>query len=173
LLAGLLLAEAAIHDGKQVVQTQSYAPFARGGPSSSEVIIGDEEIDYPRVTKPHLIVALSQGAYDAYAPSIRRNGILIVDSSAVQTFEVESSHHRTFPVPITDVAVESTGRELTASMVSLGIIAEVSGIVTRNAVLRAVANRSPKGSADVNALAVEAGFAEGAKLKESGELSHE
>lgn len=171
LLAGLLLSEAAaIYDGKQVVQTQSYAPFARGGASSSEVIIGDEEIDYPRVTRPHMLVALSQTAYDTYASSIRRDGILIVDSSTVEAFEEESDHHRTYPVPISDIAVKSTGRVLAASMVSLGIVAELSGVVTHDALARAVASRSPKGSADMNRQALDAGFATGAKLKQQGRV---
>ncbi len=167
LLAGLLLAEAAaIHDGKFVAQSQAYAPFARGGASSSEVIIGDEEIDYPRVTRPHLVVALSQPAYDAYSHDVRRDGIIIVDSSTVETFETESDrHHRTLAVPITDIAVKTTGRALTASIVSLGIVAEVSGVVTNGALLKAIASRSPRGSADVNQRAVEAGFSMGLELK--------
>jgi 2-oxoglutarate ferredoxin oxidoreductase subunit gamma len=39
LLAGIILAEGAINDGKNAVQTQSYGPEARGGASKSEVII--------------------------------------------------------------------------------------------------------------------------------------
>lgn len=168
LLAGLFLAEAAaIHDGKHVVQAQSYAPFARGGASSSEIIIGEEEIDYPRVTKPHLVVVLSQPAYDSYAPHVRRDGIVVVDSSTVEAFEAgDDHHHRTLAVPITDIAVKATGRALTASIVSLGIIAELSGMVSREALQKAIASRSPRGSGEVNRAALEVGLAAGARLKE-------
>ena len=48
ILAGIIMAEAAaIYDGKQAVQSQSYGPESRGGASRSEVIISNEEIDYP------------------------------------------------------------------------------------------------------------------------------
>lgn len=172
LLAGLFLAEAAaIHDGKHVVQAQSYAPFARGGASSSEVIIGDEDIDHPRVTRPHLIVALSQPAYDAYAHDVRRHGVVVVDSSTVETFEAEDDrHHRTLAVPITDIAVKATGRALTASLVALGIVVEVSGVVARDSLLKAIASRSPRGSGEVNQRAAEAGFAAGMAVKEGAEV---
>ena len=46
LLAGIVLAEAAIHEGKNAVQTQSYGPEARGGASKAEVVVSDEDIDY-------------------------------------------------------------------------------------------------------------------------------
>ena len=53
ILAGVILAEAAaIYDGLNAVQSQSYGPEARGGASRSEVIIARGEIDYPRVMTP-------------------------------------------------------------------------------------------------------------------------
>ena len=52
ILAGILLAEAAIRDGKNVVQSQSYGPEARGGASRAEVVISDDEIYYPKVIQP-------------------------------------------------------------------------------------------------------------------------
>ena len=48
ILAGQILAEAVIRDGKNAVQTQSYGPEARGGASKAEVIISNDDIDYPR-----------------------------------------------------------------------------------------------------------------------------
>ena len=61
ILAGIILAEAAgIYDGLEVVQTQSYGPEARGGASRSEVIISEEEIDYPKVIKSDILLALTQ-----------------------------------------------------------------------------------------------------------------
>lgn len=64
ILAGIILAEAAaIYDGKQATQTQSYGPEARGGASRSEVVISDDEIDHPEVLEPNIVIALSQEAY--------------------------------------------------------------------------------------------------------------
>src|SRR5512141_2209504 len=86
ILAGIILAEAAaIYDGKQATQTQSYGPEARGGASRSEVVISDVEIDHPEVLSADVVVALSQEAYKKFAKSVRPGGLLIVDEDKVQT----------------------------------------------------------------------------------------
>ena len=57
--AGIILAEAALKDQKNAIQTQSYGPEARGGASKAEVIISDEAIDFPKVTLPNMTLALT------------------------------------------------------------------------------------------------------------------
>jgi 2-oxoglutarate ferredoxin oxidoreductase subunit gamma len=59
ILAGQILAEAVIRDGKNAVQTQSYGPEARGGASKAEVIISNDDIDYPKVTKPDIVPSMA------------------------------------------------------------------------------------------------------------------
>ena len=81
ILAGIILAEAAaMFDGKNVVQTQSYGPEARGGASKSEVIIAEGEIDYPEVISADVLMVMSQEACDKYTHDLREGGILLVDS---------------------------------------------------------------------------------------------
>ena len=84
ILAGIILAEAAIYDGKQAVQTQSYGPEARGGASKSEVVIADGEVDHPEVLDADIVVTLSQEACDKYAAHLKPGCLLIVDSEKVQ-----------------------------------------------------------------------------------------
>ncbi len=82
ILAGIILAEAALHDGKNVVQSQSYGPEARGGGASkSEVIISDAPIYYPKVNKCDILLSLTQKACDKYIDSLKAGGILILDNS--------------------------------------------------------------------------------------------
>ena len=83
LLAAAIVAEGAAALGKQVVQTQTYGPEARGGASKSEVIISDEDIDYPEVQHPDINLVLSQAAYLKYAADTRPGGLLIFDSGLV------------------------------------------------------------------------------------------
>ena len=129
LLAGLILAEAAaIYDNKNALQSQSYGPQARGGTSKAELIISSNEIDYPKVEHPDILLAMSQESADAYSRDIKRDAVVIVDS-----FFVTRLPARAIPIPITDIAREATGRTLTASMVALGIIAELTGVVSRQA----------------------------------------
>src|SRR4030042_17730 len=81
ILAGVILAEAAaIYDDKNAIQTQSYGPEARGGACKSEVIISDEEIDYPKATHIDLLLALTQESCDKYIRELKQGGLLVVDS---------------------------------------------------------------------------------------------
>src|SRR3989304_835524 len=83
ILAGIILAEAATLDKKHVAQSQSYGPEARGGSSMSEVIISDEEIDFPRASKLDILVALTQEALGQNLPDLKTDGLLVVDSDLV------------------------------------------------------------------------------------------
>ncbi|MGB9673174.1 MAG: 2-oxoacid:acceptor oxidoreductase family protein [Anaerolineales bacterium] len=157
ILAGVILAEAAaIYDGKNVVQTQTYGPEARGGSSKAEVIISDEEIDYPEVINADILVAMSQEACDKYASNLKKDGLLIVDSEKVRRIPLTNA----VKLPITRIAAEATGKSITANVVSLGILVGLTGIVSRESINKAIIARAPKGTEELNQKALERGFAE-------------
>jgi 2-oxoglutarate ferredoxin oxidoreductase subunit gamma len=161
ILAGLILAEAAaVRDGKNAVQTQSYGPEARGGASKSEVIISDGEIDYPKVTSADLLLCMSQEACDRYSGELKDRGIIVTDS--VHVSRVPAT--KVYQVPITSLAEEATGRRITANIVALGVIVGLSGIVSRHSAELAVQARAPKGTEALNLKALEAGLTRAAEL---------
>ena len=156
ILAGIIRAEAAaIYDNKNATQTQSYGPEARGGASKAEVVIDQGEIDHPEVILADVLVAMSQEACDKYAGNLKKDGILIVDQERVG--RVPSS--RAIRVPITRLAQESSGKSITANVVALGVLVGLTGIVSRQAIIQAVAARAPKGTEEMNRAALSAGFA--------------
>lgn len=156
ILAGIILAEAAaIYDGKNAVQTQTYGPEARGGASKAEVIISNGEIDHPEVISADVLVAMSQEACDKYASGLKKNGALIVDEEKVGRVPTT----RAVKVPITRLAVEKTGKAITASVVALGVLVGLTGVVSREAIEKAVTARAPKGTEEMNRAALTAGFA--------------
>jgi 2-oxoglutarate ferredoxin oxidoreductase subunit gamma len=110
MLAGKLLAAAAVYDGKNAVQTQSYGPEARGGKSKTDVVISNGEIDYPKATEVDVLLAMSQDALDEYLPSLKDGGTLIVDSYLVERVESEGAYE----IPFTMLAIEECGRKLLA-----------------------------------------------------------
>ena len=153
--AGIILAEAAgIHDGKFVCQTQSYGPEARGGASKSEVVISNEEIDYPKAVKPDLLLAMNQKACDAYFFDLKPNGTIVVDSTFVK--QIPSS--KAVAIPFTQIAREKLGKEMLANIVALGALALLTGVVSLRSLEAAVLGRLPRQMADVNKKAVEAGI---------------
>ncbi len=157
ILAAIILAEAAIADGFNVAQTQSYGPESRGGASKAEVVISDQEIDYPKVSDPQAVLALTDEAMAKYGRSLKPGTVLVADSNAVEGPFPEGV--RLFHVPVVRTAVEVTGRELTTNIVALGILAEATKVVSREAVAKAVRSRVPRGTEDINLKALEAGFA--------------
>ncbi|MFP3895801.1 MAG: 2-oxoacid:acceptor oxidoreductase family protein [Anaerolineales bacterium] len=164
LLAGLILAEAAVlYDHKQACQTQSYGPEARGGASKSEVIIDDEPIDYPKVMAADVLLALSQEACDKYYHDLKRDGLLIVDSVHVRRIPT----NRAFGLPITQIAGERTERAITANIVGLGVLAGLTDVVSEEALQKAVAERAPGDTAEINLEALAAGLEEGERLRQS------
>ena len=155
ILAGIILAEAAaIHDGMYVVQTQSYGPEARGGASKAEVVISKEEIDFPEVISADVLVALSQEACDKYASNLKKGGLLIVDADRVGRIPVTSA----IKLPITRLAVEATSKSITANVVVLGVLVGLTGVVSPQAIEKAVVARAPKGTEELNRVALAAGF---------------
>lgn len=155
ILAGIILAEAAaIYDGRNVVQSQSYGPEARGGASRSEVIISEEEIDFPEVIMPDILVALSQMAFDKYSSNLSPQGLLIVDDERVRNV----SGGKVVRLPVGRIAQQATGKAITANTVALGILVGLTGLVSRQAIEQAVAAHAPKGTGEMNSKALQAGF---------------
>jgi 2-oxoglutarate ferredoxin oxidoreductase subunit gamma len=162
ILAGIILADAAIRDGKNAIQTQSYGPEARGGVSRSEVIISTSEIDYPEVIQADILVCMSQEACDRYHDSLKRNGLLIVDAAHVR----RTPTTRAVRADLTGWAVEATGREITASVLAIGFLSGLTGVASKSALEKAVAARVPRGTVEMNVDALNRGFAEAEALRQ-------
>jgi len=144
--AGIILAEAAILDGKNVVQSQSYGPEARGGASRAEVIIAEGEIYFPKASWVDILLAMSQKASDQYAFNLKPEGIFIVDSTYVNQIPTTSA----LAIPISARTREKFGKELFSNIVALGVICEATGVVSAKALEAAVSDRVPDGTEKIN-----------------------
>ena len=163
ILAGVILAEAAaVHEGLNAVQTQSYGPEARGGASRSEVILARGEIDYPKVIAADLLLCMSQESCDRFFSQVKEEGCIVVDASNVSRVPT----HRALAIPISEIAEEATGRRITASTVALGLISGLTGVVSRAALEKAVTDRVPAGTEELNLKALAAGFDWAERLRE-------
>lgn len=156
ILAGVILAEAAaLHDGKNAVQTQSYGPESRGGFSSSVVIISNRDIDYPKATKVDVLLALTQQAADMYARDIKDEGILIIDNEAVR--DIPMGKYTIYRLPIIEIARTQLGKVIVANIVALGAIVGLTNVVSMDAIKKALFSKIPKGTERLNLSALEAG----------------
>ncbi len=157
ILIGIVLGTAAsVYAGKWASQTQSYGPEARGGACKSEVVISDEEIDYPLVDEPHIVAIMSQEAYDKYAHSIRDDGILLLDPDMVTNVK-PMKNPKVLMVPATRMA-ELLGRKMVANMVMVGAITAVTTLLDLDSVKDAIAKNVPRGTEGLNLQAFMDGY---------------
>jgi len=161
ILAGILLADAAVRDGKNVVQTQSYGPEARGGASRSEVVISTQEIHYPKVIQSNVTLCMSQEACERYGRQVCEGGLLILDEDHVS----RAPTTRAVRVPLTTLAREAVGREIVANVVGLGLLVALTGVVSRHSLEEAVRERAPHGTAELNIKALAEGFAAAERIR--------
>lgn len=156
ILAGIILAEAALHDDKNVVQSQSYGPEARGGASKSEVIISEKDINYPKVGDSDVLLCLTEVAYDKYIGELKRGGILILDSNISKS--PEGDDFKVYKAPILDTAENKLKKPMVANIIALGTIYEITKVVSKDSLEKAVLSRVPKGTEELNKKALEEGF---------------
>ncbi len=155
ILAGQILAEAVVRDGKNAIQTQSYGPEARGGASRAEVIISDGDIDYPLVTRPDVLLAMSKEALKKFIGKLGENSILMVDSTHIE--EIPPTTAKIFKIPYSKIAKE-LGKEMVANVVALGALAAATGVVTKESLTAALMSRIPRGTEALNQKALEIGW---------------
>jgi 2-oxoglutarate ferredoxin oxidoreductase subunit gamma len=153
--AGFIVGKAALFDGKNAVMTQVYGPESRGARVSSDVIISDEEIDYPKVTKPDVLVLMSQEAYHVFA-SNAKEGTIIIDEDLV-TIENDHGQAKIYKVKANSMA-ERLGRRIVANIVILGALTSITKITTKEAMKKAILDTVPKKALELNERAFELGW---------------
>ncbi|GAB1365722.1 2-oxoacid:acceptor oxidoreductase family protein [Candidatus Cloacimonadaceae bacterium] len=156
ILAGIILARAAVIEKRRVTQTQSYGPESRGGYSRADVIISDQEIYFPEATNFNCLLALTQEACDVYLFDLRDNGILIIDTTFVKNLALAAEN--TYELPFTEIAQEKLGSPITTNILSLAFLVKITGIVKEESLRQSIAETVKPGFVDVNHKAMEIGF---------------
>lgn len=155
ILAAVITGRAAVmYDAKYAVQTQVYGPEARGGASMSAVIIDDDPILFPKVTDPDIYVIMSQEGYEKYGVQAGAGAVMLLDSTLV----FSRPACRCIEIPATADARATLGREIVANIIMLGALVEATGILSRNAIEKAVLDSVPKGTESLNVKALQRGF---------------
>jgi len=155
-LAGQILGRAAVYDGKQVVQTQSYGAEARGSAAKSEVIISDEKIGFPIVRKCDTLVAMSQTALEKHREDLKETGILIVEEDTVTL--VPDIQAKVFKVPANKTAETQLKSKIYANVVMLGALTKITSVVSKGAVEKAIVDSVSKEAQENNINAFRIGF---------------
>jgi 2-oxoglutarate ferredoxin oxidoreductase subunit gamma len=156
ILAGIILANAAVLDKKRVTQTQSYGPESRGGYSRADVLISDNEIFFPEATQFDILLSLTQEACDKYIFDLREKGTLIVDTTLVKNISVMSEN--VYEVPFTEIVIEKLGSPITTNICSLAFLVHATGIVKVESLEKAIKDSVKPAFVDLNIKAMKLGF---------------
>jgi 2-oxoglutarate ferredoxin oxidoreductase subunit gamma len=164
ILAGMVIGRAAtLYDTKHVTLTQSFGPEARGSACSVQLIVSPEPVLNPYLTKPHLLVAMSQEAYTRFAPDLRPGGLLLYEHDLIE-LEPLRADITARGIPATRLA-EELGRKLVLNMVMVGFVAAQTGIISPESARQSIADSVPKGTEALNTSAFEKGLEYGLSLK--------
>ncbi len=136
-LAGLLLGEAGVADGKYVAGSNSYGAQARGSGCKSEVVFSDGPVDFPHLTTADIFVAMSQTTYDQYCEDLASDaGLILYDES--QVAPRKDVRVRQVPIPATESALKKLGNKQVANIILLGALVELTHVVSSEAIRKAM-----------------------------------
>lgn len=163
-LAGMTIGRGlALHEGYNVSLTQSFGPEARGGACSVQLVVSRDPIFYPYITRPSILVTLSQEAYRKFTPQLRegKDSVLLVEEDLVRPETIPPSL-RLYAVPAMRLA-EELGRKMVLNMVVVGFFAAITGLLLPASAQRAIAESVPEGTQALNLAAFEKGFDHGTR----------
>ena len=155
--AAIILAQAAIYDGYNAIQTQVYGPESRGGSTKSEVIISENKILYPKIQIPNVLLAMSEKAYEKFGHELLPGGILVLDGDVDKGRE-QRDNITVYKAPITCLTRENFNSELSANVVSLGVIVRATQMVTVESLQKALAENFRGKVLEANLRAFELGM---------------
>jgi len=162
IMAGMIIGRAcSLYDGKEASLSQSFGPEARGSACSAQVILSDERILYPYVTRADVLVAMSQEAFEKFYENLSAGGTLIVEDDLVKPHDLPEgvSVHG---IPSTRFA-EEIGRKLVSNIVMVGFFTAVTKLISEEAARKAVKDLVPRGTEDLNMMAFDRGYQFGVK----------
>ena len=175
ILSAIVIGKAAcIVEGGYSTMTQSFGPEARGGACSAQVILYDQPVLYPYVTRPDVLVVMSQEAYNRFTPELKENGMLVVEQDMVRVSDLPPGV-RVHSVPATRLA-EELGKRMVLNVVMVGFFGAVAGLPRPESLRQAVADSVPPAFRELNLKAFDKGFEYGVSTlrarQETGEAEN-
>jgi len=161
LLAGALLGEAGVVEGKWVSGSNSYGAQARGSGCKSEIIFSSAPIDYPHLTVADFLVVMSQSTYDLYGKDVKEGpeGFILYDEGLVKPRD--DLRTRQVGIPATELALKKLNNKQVANIVLLGAFVEITKIVPPEAIQKAMKIHVNERFMALNLKALEMGMALG------------
>lgn len=127
ILCGTLLGEAAVCGGKKATLSSEYGVETRGTFSKSDLIVSDDEIYFPDVTDPDIVICLAQVAYERYAGKLPEKAILIYNNEEVSA--KDPNHAQEIGIPLNSISLQ-LGNPAVANIYIMGLIAGYTELIS-------------------------------------------
>lgn len=158
LFTGKFLAYKGLIENRQVSWLPSYGPEMRGGTASCGVILSDEPVGSPIVSKPDVLIAMNIPSLDRYEDSVAPSGVIIADSTLIGR-KVRRTDVTAYYVPATQMASDA-GIPTLANMIIAGKLLKILNEDAPDSVaaaLEKVISAKHRDMLDVNRKALEMG----------------
>jgi 2-oxoglutarate ferredoxin oxidoreductase subunit gamma len=129
ILAGRLLAQMAMNEGYEVTFMPSYGAEVRGGTANCMVVIAERKIACPVVGRPDSLIVMNKASLNKFASRLKNNGLLVMNSSMIDSVPKLSETIEIIAVPADTLAVQ-LGSQKVANMVTLGAYLQKRGHIT-------------------------------------------
>ena len=160
ILAGKILAQAAMDHGLAVTWLPSYGPEMRGGTANCTVVVGDENIGSPIVDEPTSLIAMNLPSLDKFEHMVAKGGAIIVNSSLIDR-DVNRDDVRVTQLPLNDLGAKA-GSMRAINMVALGGYLKATGVIPLDVVKETMARILEKGGKEkfipLNTKALDLGY---------------
>lgn len=148
---------AALYEKKNVIMTEAYGPEITGGFARADLMISDEEIEYPNVNNPDVLVVLSNEGWELNGHLVKPNGMVIYEDFLVNPESINQSKVTTYGIPAVTEA-NKLGRKVVANIIMMGALQELTNIVSKEHLEKALLERVPKGTEELNLRALHRGY---------------
>ena len=159
LFAGKFLAYKGLLEEKQVSWLPSYGPEMRGGTANCSIIISDEPVGSPIVSKPDILIAMNLPSLDKYEKEAVEGATIIVDSTLIER-KVMRNDVKVCYIPATKMAKDMNAPSL-ANMIMLGKMIKETDAVSMEGLEDAMKKVVPPKKADligINMSAIQLGY---------------
>lgn len=162
-LAGMLLGQAGVMEGKYISGSNSYGAQARGSGCKSEILFSDGPIDFPHLITADIFVAMSQGSYNLYYREMNEStGFILYDQG--QVIPKSEIHVRQIGIPATEYALKKIKNKQMTNIVFLGALIESTKIVSPKAIRKAITLHVNKRFQSLNLKALQIGMGLGRQI---------
>ncbi|MFC1549740.1 2-oxoacid:acceptor oxidoreductase family protein [Candidatus Neomarinimicrobiota bacterium] len=139
---GMALAYAGMVEDKQVAWIPSYGPEMRGGTANCTVIVSDDQVSSPIISRYDAAIVLNQPSLEKFEPAVKPSGFLLYEANNI----IDPPTRKDISIYKIPAAIEADaiGNKKTMNMILLGSYLAIKPIIKIESILEALTKVLPE-----------------------------